>query len=208
MPVVVYGPAYSTYARTVRLALEEKGVDYRLEEVDILKGAATSPEHLARHPFGKVPAFEHDGFLLFETAATTRYIDEAFPGPALQPSEVRQRARMMQVIGVIDAYAYGAMITNIFIQRAVMPMLGGTADEAAIKGALPRAETSVRTLDRLIGECGEGPTLADLHLVPVYDYFRQTPEGAKLLEGCGNLARWWERMSKRPSVEKTRPRLG
>ena len=37
------------------------------------------------HPFGRMPAFEHDGFRLFETAAISRYVDEAFAGPALQP---------------------------------------------------------------------------------------------------------------------------
>ena len=78
---IIYGPAYSTYARTVRLALEEKGVDYDLVEVDLLAGATKAPEHLARHPFGKVPAFEHDGFELYETDAIMRYVDAAFPGP-------------------------------------------------------------------------------------------------------------------------------
>ena len=58
---IIYGPAYSTYARTVRLALEEKGVGYDLVEVDLLGEPAQAPEHLARPPFGKVPAFEHDG---------------------------------------------------------------------------------------------------------------------------------------------------
>lgn len=58
---IIYGPAYSTYARTVRLALEEKGVGYDPVEVDLLGEPAQAPEHLARHPFGKVPAFEHDG---------------------------------------------------------------------------------------------------------------------------------------------------
>src|SRR5690606_33774354 len=62
---VVYGPAYSTYTRTCRLALEEKGADYDLVEVDIFSGANTTPEHLARHPFGKVPAFAHDGLELY-----------------------------------------------------------------------------------------------------------------------------------------------
>jgi glutathione S-transferase len=47
---VVHGPAYSTYTRTVRLALEEKGAGYKLDEVDILKGGGNSPEHLARQP--------------------------------------------------------------------------------------------------------------------------------------------------------------
>ena len=58
---IIYGPAYSTYARTVRLAREENGVGYDLVEVDLLGEPAQAPEHLARHPCGKVPAFEHDG---------------------------------------------------------------------------------------------------------------------------------------------------
>ncbi|MGH6691405.1 MAG: glutathione S-transferase N-terminal domain-containing protein, partial [Gammaproteobacteria bacterium] len=78
---IVYGPAYSTYTRTVRLALEEKGVDHDLVEVDLIAGATKAAEHLARHPFGKVPAFEHDGFALYETDAITRYVNEVFPGP-------------------------------------------------------------------------------------------------------------------------------
>lgn len=205
---VVYGPAFSTYARTVRLALEEKGVAYRLEDVDMLQGGHKVPDHLARQPFGKVPAFEHDGFVLFETAAITRYIDEAFPGPRLQPEDVRRRARMMQVVGVIDSYAYGALITRIVIQRVLMPKLGGATDEAMIRDALPEAATSLAALERLLPECGDGPTLADLHLIPVYDYFRQMPEAGRLLADRPNLSRWWERMSRRPSVEKTRPAFG
>jgi glutathione S-transferase len=59
---VLYGPAYSTYTRTARLALEEKGVAYDLREVDTLAGEGQRAEHLARHPWGKVPILEHDGF--------------------------------------------------------------------------------------------------------------------------------------------------
>jgi Glutathione S-transferase len=64
---IIYGPAYSTYARSVRLALEEKGVPYKLEAVDIIQGAGNAADHLRRQPFAKVPAFEHDGFALYET---------------------------------------------------------------------------------------------------------------------------------------------
>ncbi len=61
---VIYGPGFSTYVRSARLALEEKGAPYRLEEINILEDAHKTPEHRARHPFVKVPAFEHDGFEL------------------------------------------------------------------------------------------------------------------------------------------------
>lgn len=209
---VVYGPAYSTYARTVRLALEEKGADYDLVEVDILQGAGKSPEHLARHPFGKVPAFEHDGLALFETDAITRYVNEAFPGPDLEPGDPRSRAVMTQAIGVVGNYAYPCVITGIFVQRAVMPMLGETTDEAVITAALPQAETCVGTLDRLAGGgpylAGDALSRADLFLIPVYDYLARTPEGDALLAGAANLRRWWDGVRARPSVERTRPALG
>ena len=209
---IIYGPAYSTYARTVRLALEEKGVDYDLVEVDLLAGAAKASEHLARHPFGKVPAFEHDGFELYETDAIIRYVNAAFPGPDLEPADVKGRARMAQAINVIGGYAYPCMIGQIFIQRAVMPMMGNTADEATIAAALPQARTSVAALEDLLDGnaylAGDRLSLADLFLIPVYDYASQTPEGEKLLADAPNLRRWWDGVRARESVAKTRPSFG
>jgi glutathione S-transferase len=209
---VIYGPAYSTYARTCRLALEEKGADYDLVEIDILSGANTTPEHLARHPFGKVPAFEHDGLELYETDAIIRYVDEALQGIDLQPADAAGRARMAQAINIIGGYAYPAMIGQIFIQRAVMPMIGGTADEDAIAAAIPQAETAVAALEKLIDGnaylAGDRLSLADLLLIPVYDYIAQTPEGQNMLAKAPNLQRWWDTVRSRPSVQKTRPALG
>ena len=59
---VVHGPAFSTYVRSVRLALHEKGVPHQLVEVDVLGGAHKQSPHIERHPFGKVPVLQHDGF--------------------------------------------------------------------------------------------------------------------------------------------------
>ncbi len=61
------------------------------------------PEQLARHPFAKVPAFEHDGFRPYETGAIVHYRDEVFPGPPPQPTAPRARARMIQIMSVIDS---------------------------------------------------------------------------------------------------------
>jgi glutathione S-transferase len=209
---VVYGPGYSTFVRTARLALEEKGAEYDLVEVDLLSGASQSPEHLARHPFGKVPAFEHDGFAFYETDAIARYVDETFPGTDLVPAETRSRARMNQAMSVIASYGYPCLISQIFMQRAVMPMIGNAPDEAAIAAALPKAETALGALEQLIDGnrylAGDRLSLADLLLIPIYDYVRQTPEGEKLLQATPNLRRWWDEVRTRPSVEKTRPKLG
>jgi glutathione S-transferase len=209
---VIYGPAFSTYVRSVRLALEEKGAPYHLEEINILEGAHQTPEHRARHPFAKVPAFEHDGFELYETVAMLRYVDETFEGPSLQPDEPRARARMAQVLSIIDAYAYPACIGACVIQRLVVPLTGGTPDEDVVAAAVPQATTSVEALEALLDGneffAGDKLSLADLHVVPIYDYFSQTPEGEAALAGAPNLRRWWDAISQRESVERTKPALG
>lgn len=211
MAVILHGPAYSTYARTVRLALEEKGTAYTLNEVDILSGMGQAPDHLARHPWGKVPAFEHDGFALFETLAITRYVDEAFAGPPLQPADVHARARMMQICGVVDSYAYGAMVGKLFWQEVVVPMQGGTPDAVLAAEGLKVAEQCLDVIEGLAaGEwlCGPEVSLADLHLLPLVEYLRMTKAGAAAFAARPKLAAWWDRMNERPAVVKTRPKLG
>jgi len=205
---ILYGPAYSTYVRSCRLALEEKGQAYDFVEIDMFGGAHKEPEFLARHPFGKVPAFEHDGFPLYESGAILRYVDEVFAGPRLQPEDAHARARMNQAISIADNYAYTSMIFPIVVER----LDKSSIDEAAIAEALPQARTSLAAFASLLGDrdflAGEAPGLADLHLVPIYDYFAQTPEGETLLAEVPTLRRWWERMNARPSVVKTRPDPG
>ncbi len=208
---VLHGPGYSTYVRTARLALEEKGVEYDLNEINFIADGIPD-DQLARHPFGKVPALSHDDFEVYETVAIARYIDEAFEGPALQPSGAADRARMTQVCAILDSYTYPTAITGVFIQRAVMPMIGGETDEAAISAALPEAAKAMGVLNEMLGErnylVGDGVTIADLHLVPIYDYFRQTPEGEGVLAETPALRRWWDTMSQRASVNATTPQLG
>jgi len=54
--------------------------------------------NLARQPFGKVPAFAHDGFALYETQAILHHVDEVFAGNGLQPSDAKRRARILMKI--------------------------------------------------------------------------------------------------------------
>jgi len=209
---IVYGAGYSTYTRSVLLTLEEKSVPYHLETIDIFTGANKEDSYLSRQPFGKIPAFEHDGFTLFETCAITRYIDEAFEGPALQPSDPKDRARMIQIMSVTDHAAYAPIIGGIVVPRFVAQMQGESPDEAAIADAVPGAEKACQVLDGLIGgnsfAAGGTFSLADAQLIPIFDYLNQMPEAAKVLGGAPNLSRWWESLRARPSVEKTRPNLG
>ncbi len=203
--VIVFGAAYSVYVRIVRLALEEKGVPYRLVEVDIFAKDGPPSDYLERQPFGRIPAFEHDGFRLFETAAITRYVDEAFDGPALMPQDAKMRARVNQIVSLMDSYAYRSMVWDVVVERVYVPQWGGVSDEEKIAAGLRTGEICLSTLGDLMGEddylVGSHITLADLHAAPMLASFRKAPEGANLLAHHPALVRWWEGMSMRPSVQ-------
>jgi glutathione S-transferase len=205
---IVFGPAGSSYVWSVRLALAEKGVTHILTEVPF--GAHREAAHLARHPFAKVPAFEHDEFALYETQAILRYIDEAFAGTPLQPEGVQEFARMNQIIGIIDAYGWPSIGGAILFNRVLLPrLLGGTPDEAAIAAALPRARVVLAELDRLMADqpflAHEHVSLADLLAFPLLYYFAKVPEGAAPLAEHPKLQAWLGRIDARQSVAVTRP---
>ena len=121
------------------VALEEKAVSYRLAALS--PGGSKSPEHLARHPFGRIPALEHGDFALYETQAILRYLDRVLPQPALTPSDVRAAARMDLLMNVNDWYLYQGCQNVIGFQRIIAPRLLALApDEAAIAAAMPRAQ--------------------------------------------------------------------
>ena len=208
---IVFGAAYSVYVRTVRLTLQEKQESYRLQEVDAFAPGGPPVDYLARQPFGRIPAFEHDGFCLYETSAISHYVDETFDGPRMQPNDATLRARMNQIIGLLDSYAYRTLVWDIYVERADAPREGRASDEAKIAAALPRARLCLAELTRLMGLApflaGDALTLADLHAAPMFAYFLAAPEGAAMLAERPALAGWWQRMAARPAMTSTRPSL-
>lgn len=208
---ILFGAAYSVYVRIVRLTLAEKGVAYRLVEIDVFAPEGPPQEYRERHPFGRIPAFEHEGFRLYETGAIARYVDEAFAGPQLQPSSARERARMNQIIGVLDNYAYRTLVWDIFVERVRAPVQGRQPDEARIAAALPRAATCLDALVELMGDrpylAGPNLTLADLHAAPMLIYFRMAEEGAGMLRARPALDGWLGRIERRAAIAATRSPL-
>lgn len=196
----------SPFGRSVLATLEEKGGAYRLAPV--APGTFKSPEHLARHPFGRVPVLEHDGFSLYETQAILRYLDRVLPAPSLTPADARRAARMDQAMNVNDWYLFNGVGDVIIFHRVIGPRLMGLKpDEAAIEAAMPKARTVFTELARLLGGqsyfADETLSLADLHLAPAVAFFTATPEWSELGAPHQNLVAWLARMEARPSMKAT-----
>ena len=203
--IVIYGVPGSPFMRAVQMGLEEKKAAYRVQAMGA--GESKSEAYLKKHPFGRVPAFEHGDFGLYETQAILRYLDDIFPEPRLQPRDPREATRMNQIIGINDWYFFPKAAAVIVFQRILGPAFrGSTADEAAIAAAAPTARTCIGELDRLLGPqpflAGETLSIADLMLAPQIDFFAQTPEGQSLVAGT-RLEDWLRRMNARPSMQAT-----
>ncbi|MBO0737271.1 MAG: glutathione S-transferase family protein [Alphaproteobacteria bacterium] len=208
---IVYGPSFSTYVWSARLALAEKGVTHELVEMPV--GAQREEPHLSRHPFAKVPAFEHDGFVLYETQAIMRYVDERFAGTPLQPEDVHEWSRMNQIIGIVDAYAWPSIAGTILYNRMLVPrFLGGAPDEAAIAAALPRARLCLSEIARLMENhrflTGDHISLADLMVMPLLYYFGEVPDGRTPMGEHPKLCDWVRQMATRQSFQVTKPSAG
>lgn len=78
MGIKLYGDPYATCYKRVAFVLAEKDVDFETIVVSIAKKDQKSSEHLKLQPFGKVPALEDDGFIIFESRAICKYIAKKY----------------------------------------------------------------------------------------------------------------------------------
>ncbi len=205
MSLHIYGPAFSTLVRSVRLYCLEKGLTAGSGMcIDGRPVPLRSAEHFALHPFGQVPVLLHDGNRVFETLAICSYLDRTFPDSSLKPEDAASQTP-------VDQWA-SALITTVdtcLIRRYLLQVLGPRVAEPLAGPALAEAEQAVdRTLAVLDDELGKRDffcsvcySLADALLTPMLDYLARMPGREWLAERPG-LADYLQRMRQRSSGRK------
>ncbi|MEX5727712.1 glutathione S-transferase [Rhodovulum iodosum] len=205
----LYGFDGSTYVRTVKTVLNDKGVDFDQAQINVLEGEPRQPEHLARHPFGKVPVLDIDGIRIRETDAICRYLEDTRPDPALIPDKAREKALMNEAMSLINAYGYDALIGAAGYH--LFPEFIGGPDDDAHAECMKAAKTLLELLMENKGQAkwlaGDAPTLADYFLAPIMFYISLTPDKDALLQVPG-MADWWQAMQGVASFKATEPDLG
>ena len=86
------------------LTLAEKGVPYESHYLDLLKMDQHKPEYLKVNPDGTIPAMVDGDRVLTESTPMMEYVDEKFDGPALRPSDPKERWRMRWWMRYFDSY--------------------------------------------------------------------------------------------------------
>jgi glutathione S-transferase len=206
----LYGHPWSINTRKTMMTLAEKGHEAELVLVMIPRGEHQLPQHLARHPFGKVPVLDDDGFVLYETRAINRYIDKKFGGTPLTPVDDKAAARVEQWINVADAY-FAPHAHRLIVETLFRRYLGGEQDVAAIRAARAAMQPVLDTVDRWLAAnpyfAGNALSLADIHWMPYIDYLIRVGEAEDITRRA-NLSAWWNRVSSRDTwrrVARTGP---
>jgi glutathione S-transferase len=202
--VTLFGDARSTYTRTARMGLAEKGVACTLQSC-----GPHTPEVLAVSPFGRIPVLRDGDFGLYETSAILRYVDESFDGPSLLPGTIAERARCEQWISVTNAYLYDTMVRRYVLQFIFPRGEGGRPDRGVIDGALKEMPAQLAALEQGCARseflAGSVVSMADLFVAPILAYVERMPEGKSLLADAPRLMRAQARVRERASFTATEP---
>ena len=204
--ITVFGDPRSTYVRTVRMALAEKGVAYSHEPV-----APHSVEIVALNPFGRVPAFRDGEFTLYETSAIVRYIENPSPGPrCLQATPACARrwsnGSASSTATRTTRWSVATCCNTCFPKgRTARPIVRSSTRPC--RRSRPTSTSSTALTARAMQLVGDTVSMADLLLAPIVFYLGMFPEGKTLLAGAPNVTRAHAWMAERPSFKATVPPL-
>ena len=172
----IYGA--STYNATkVLFTAEELGLEYEYVHLDFAAGEHKSKEHLTRHPLGKVPAIEHNGHYLYESASLCRYLAN-ISGQRLYSAEPLRAAEIDQMVDLVCHHA-GRWLAVYFYQEVVMKRYYKKApDEKAIAEATGFLDQQLPFLEKVLADnpflCGKELTIADTVAFPVFQVCQST----------------------------------
>ena len=182
------------------MTLHETNTPFEFTLVDFTKGEHKAPEHMARQPFGQLPAINDDGFALYESRAICRYINEK-SGGNLVPADLKARATMEQWISVetsnFTPHAMKFVYEHIFRRPQGAEVLAKA--ETSLDAALTVMDKQLATTQYLVGD---QLTLADICYLPYLEYVMPTPAKA-IVAKHPHVMNWWTRCSERPTWMKT-----
>src|SRR5215471_12840467 len=146
--ITLYHAPRSRSSRVIWL-LEELEASYQIKQVTIRRGdgsGALDPSN--PHPHGKVPAIEHNGSLIFESAAIAAYLTDAFPkngvGPVVgEPTRGRYLTWLAYYTGVLEP-AFVSKFMNVSPPR-------GTAGWVSADEAMPNVVKQLEAGPYLLG---------------------------------------------------------
>jgi len=205
----LYSGPLSLFTAKVRIALDEKGLDYELISVPFSRAAGYSPklpEMLAINPKGQVPVLIDDDVSVYDSTLILEYLEERYPEPPLYPRQIAERVRCRQLEAASDEILF-PFIWDLIAETFYKPD-PSTRDAGRIAKAKAAIADQQEQLDRALAG---REFLCSLFTVADIAYFLTlmfaTSLGAPADGAFGNLATWSARVIARPAVGREVERM-
>jgi len=134
----LYHHGTSACAAKVRLALEEKRLQWTGHYIDILKGEQFDTRFLQINPKGVVPVLVHDGRVIRESTVICEYVEEVFPDQPLYPTDPFERAQVRIWTKAVDEELHPACSTLTYVvshRHTILRNGAGTFNDFLKQGA-------------------------------------------------------------------------
>ena len=182
----------------VSIALEELGLPYTADLIDILKGVQKEPWFLAINPNGRIPAIvdhDADGFAVFESGAILIYLAEKTG--RLMPSDRKRRSLVLQWL-MFQMGGIGPMMgqANVFFRyfpEKIAPAIERYQNEVnRLFGVL---DGRLRDHEFLAGDY----SIAD---IANWSWVRTHNWSGVTIDHLPHLQRWLDTVAARPAAQK------
>ncbi len=198
VPLRLHGYAVSNYFNIARAALIEKAAPFEIVRVR----ASQEEAFLRMSPLGKIPFLETPSGPLSETIPILEYLEECVDGPHLYPADPLQRARVRQVMNIVQLYL------DMQVRRLYPGVYLGTSNQAETIQAIGQTlEVTINGLRRLftfrpflLGDTLTSADLFTLYCVDLADRLTRFVYGWSLIERIDGLAEWSRLMTTRDST--------
>ncbi len=192
--IEIYSAALCPYAQRSRLTLIEKGIPFKLIEIDL----QNKPKNFRDiSPYGKVPVLKHGNNRVWESTIINEYLEETFPDPPLFPKEQIRRAQARIWISFAD--------TRLFAASGKLLHDRGSQPQATVLQELTEHLLFIER-EAMSEEgsywLGKELSLVDLTYYPWFEQFNVLEHflGFQLPIGLDRLRKWWETVANRESV--------
>jgi len=201
----LYGSYFSTCTGRVLFTAAVGHFPYEFVPLNMAAGEHRSPEHLARQPFGKVPALVDQDFTLFESRAICRYLVEKNGGnQQLLPTDLKSRA-IFEQWAMVEVQQLSNYLEQIMYHTVWYQYKGAQRDDVAAQKARDALKPALTILDKqLEGKqfiLGDSLSLIDIWLTPTIAVLPED-EFKLLIESHPNIAAWWKRVVNHPGWQQ------
>jgi len=193
-----YAPGASSLAS--HIAIEETGVDYAAQKMNLAEGDQRKPEYLRLNPRGRVPTLVVDDQVLTENVGILTYFGGGYPNAGLWPKKTWDQARLLSTLAWLSNTVhptYGHLV------RPERYADGDEAKEAVKSKGRSNFQGYLEEIDRLLEghkwAIANQYTVADPYLLVFYRWGNRAKMPVRDLKNYSALV---QRVLARPAVKK------